>query len=198
MVHVANMSSQLFTVMFLMIPPVILEPASWHCIVHEWYCTRLLSMLLGRNTGRQTASVRRHERNSLDPRKGDFLKLMMRASRFVLERACSAVCPSVLSLSNGSTRHSCVAAVCDSFIGSYFEVMNGHDVENYSWGGKDSKYNTEWNCQVVCAFSIVSNPILRKTQNLEEENWCGTHSETLGGDFCLFSEPGSVPYWVKL
>jgi len=34
----------------------------------------------GGNTGQQSAGVRRHERNSLDPRKDDFLKLMMQSS----------------------------------------------------------------------------------------------------------------------
>jgi hypothetical protein len=36
----------------------------------------------GKNTRQQSVSVRRHEGNSLDPRKDDFLKLMMQSSRF--------------------------------------------------------------------------------------------------------------------
>jgi hypothetical protein len=36
----------------------------------------------GGNTQQQSAGVRRHEGNSLDPRKDDFLKSMMQSSRF--------------------------------------------------------------------------------------------------------------------
>jgi hypothetical protein len=36
----------------------------------------------GRNTRQQSVGVRRHEGNSLDPRKDNFLKLMMQSSRF--------------------------------------------------------------------------------------------------------------------
>jgi hypothetical protein len=36
----------------------------------------------GRNTRQQSAGMRRHKGNSLDPRKDDFLKLMMQSSRF--------------------------------------------------------------------------------------------------------------------
>jgi hypothetical protein len=36
----------------------------------------------GRNRRQQSVSVRCHEGNSLDPRKDDFLKLMMQSSRF--------------------------------------------------------------------------------------------------------------------
>src|SRR5215510_5653525 len=36
----------------------------------------------GRNTRQRSAGVRRHEGNSLDPRKYNFLKLMMQYSRF--------------------------------------------------------------------------------------------------------------------
>jgi hypothetical protein len=36
----------------------------------------------GRNTMQQSAGVRRHEGNSVDPRKDNFLKLMMQSSRF--------------------------------------------------------------------------------------------------------------------
>jgi hypothetical protein len=39
----------------------------------------------GGNKRQQSMSVRHRERNSLDPRKGDFLKLMMQSSR-ILER----------------------------------------------------------------------------------------------------------------
>jgi len=35
----------------------------------------------GGNTRQRLAGVRRHERNSLDPRKDDFLKLLMQSSR---------------------------------------------------------------------------------------------------------------------
>jgi hypothetical protein len=38
--------------------------------------------ICGGNTRQQSAGVRRHEGNSLDPRKDDFLKLMMQSSRF--------------------------------------------------------------------------------------------------------------------
>jgi hypothetical protein len=36
----------------------------------------------GGNTRQQSAGVRRHEGNSVDPRKDDFMKLMMQSSRF--------------------------------------------------------------------------------------------------------------------
>jgi hypothetical protein len=36
----------------------------------------------GGNTTQQSAGVRRHEGNSLDPRKDDLLKLMVQSSRF--------------------------------------------------------------------------------------------------------------------
>jgi len=36
----------------------------------------------GGNTRQRSAGVRHHEGNSLDPRKDDFLKLMMQSSRF--------------------------------------------------------------------------------------------------------------------
>jgi hypothetical protein len=36
----------------------------------------------GRNTRQRSAGVRRHEGNSLDPKKDDFLKLIMQFSRF--------------------------------------------------------------------------------------------------------------------
>jgi hypothetical protein len=36
----------------------------------------------GGNTRQQSAGVRRHEANSLGPRKDDFLKLMMQSSGF--------------------------------------------------------------------------------------------------------------------
>ena len=36
----------------------------------------------GTNTRQRSAGVRRHEGNSLDPRKDDFLKLMIQSSRF--------------------------------------------------------------------------------------------------------------------
>jgi hypothetical protein len=38
---------------------------------------------LGRNTRQRSVGVWRHEGNSLDPRKDDFLKLMMQSSRFI-------------------------------------------------------------------------------------------------------------------
>jgi hypothetical protein len=41
----------------------------------------------GRNTRQRSAGVRRHEGNSLDPRKNDFLKLMMQSSRFFKRNA---------------------------------------------------------------------------------------------------------------
>jgi hypothetical protein len=37
----------------------------------------------GRNTRQRSACVRRHEGNLLDPRKDDFLKLMMQSSHFI-------------------------------------------------------------------------------------------------------------------
>jgi hypothetical protein len=40
----------------------------------------------GGNTRQQSAGVRHHEGNSMDPRKEDFLKLMMHSSRFLKER----------------------------------------------------------------------------------------------------------------
>ena len=40
----------------------------------------------GGNTRQCSAGVRRQERNSLDPRKDDFLKLMMQSSSFFCER----------------------------------------------------------------------------------------------------------------
>jgi hypothetical protein len=40
----------------------------------------------GGNTRQRSAGVRRHEGNSVDPRKDDFLKLMMQSSRFFFER----------------------------------------------------------------------------------------------------------------
>jgi hypothetical protein len=39
----------------------------------------------GRNTKQRSAGVRHHEGNSLDPRKDDFLKLMMQSSSFSRE-----------------------------------------------------------------------------------------------------------------
>jgi hypothetical protein len=39
----------------------------------------------GGNIRQQSANVRRHEGNSLDPRKDDFLKLMMQSSYFFKE-----------------------------------------------------------------------------------------------------------------
>jgi hypothetical protein len=39
----------------------------------------------GGNTRQQSAGVRHHEGNSLDPRKDDFLKLMMQSSHFLRE-----------------------------------------------------------------------------------------------------------------
>jgi hypothetical protein len=41
----------------------------------------------GGNTCQQSVGVRDHERNSLDPRKDDFLKLMMQSSRFFKREA---------------------------------------------------------------------------------------------------------------
>jgi hypothetical protein len=40
----------------------------------------------GGNTTQRSVGVRRHVGNSLDPRKDDFLKLMMQSSRFFQER----------------------------------------------------------------------------------------------------------------
>jgi hypothetical protein len=40
----------------------------------------------GRNTRQRSAGVRRHEGNSLGPKKDNFLKLMMQSSRFFQER----------------------------------------------------------------------------------------------------------------
>jgi hypothetical protein len=40
----------------------------------------------GGNTTQQSAGVRRNEGNSVDPRKDDFLKLMMQSSRFFFKR----------------------------------------------------------------------------------------------------------------
>ena len=40
----------------------------------------------GGNIRERSAGVRRHERNSLDPRKDDFLKLMMQSFKFFRER----------------------------------------------------------------------------------------------------------------
>ena len=42
----------------------------------------------GRSTRQQSADVRRHEGNSLDPRKDDFLKLMMQSSLFFKINYC--------------------------------------------------------------------------------------------------------------
>jgi hypothetical protein len=42
----------------------------------------------GGNTRQQSTGVRRHEGNSLDPRKDDFLKLMMQSSRFFKINYC--------------------------------------------------------------------------------------------------------------
>jgi hypothetical protein len=41
----------------------------------------------GRNTRQRSAGVRRHEGNSLDPRKDNFLKLMMQSSHFFKREA---------------------------------------------------------------------------------------------------------------
>jgi len=41
----------------------------------------------GGNTRQRSAGVRRHERNTLDPRKDNFLKLMMQASRSFMRDA---------------------------------------------------------------------------------------------------------------
>jgi len=41
----------------------------------------------GGNTRQRSAGVRRHERNSLDPRKDDILKFMMQFSRSVMRDA---------------------------------------------------------------------------------------------------------------
>jgi len=40
----------------------------------------------GRNTRQRSAGVRRHEGNLLDPRKDDFLKLIMQSSRFFQDK----------------------------------------------------------------------------------------------------------------
>jgi hypothetical protein len=40
----------------------------------------------GGNTRQRSAGVRHHEGNSLDPRKDDFLKLMMQSSHFLKKR----------------------------------------------------------------------------------------------------------------
>jgi hypothetical protein len=50
-----------------------------------------------RNTRQRSVGVRRHEGNSLDPRKDDFLKLMMQSSRFfkrvlIFYGTCLCVC----------------------------------------------------------------------------------------------------------
>jgi len=41
----------------------------------------------GRNTRQRSTGVRHHERNSLDPRKDDFLKLIMQSSCFFMTDA---------------------------------------------------------------------------------------------------------------
>jgi hypothetical protein len=46
----------------------------------------------GRKTSQRSPGVRRHERNSLDPRKDDFLKLMMQSSRSLRETQDWTVC----------------------------------------------------------------------------------------------------------
>jgi hypothetical protein len=45
----------------------------------------------GGNTRQRSAGVRRHEGNSLDPRKDDFLKLMMQSSRFFKINYCTVL-----------------------------------------------------------------------------------------------------------
>jgi hypothetical protein len=46
----------------------------------------------GGNTTQRSVGVRRHEGNSLDPRKDDFLKLMMQSSSFSRETQDWTVC----------------------------------------------------------------------------------------------------------
>jgi hypothetical protein len=46
----------------------------------------------GGNTRQQSAGVRRHEGNSVDPTKDDFLKLMMQSSHFSREIQDWTVC----------------------------------------------------------------------------------------------------------
>ena len=41
----------------------------------------------GGNTRQRSAGLRRHERNSLDPRKDNFLKMMMHSSSFLVRDA---------------------------------------------------------------------------------------------------------------
>jgi hypothetical protein len=43
----------------------------------------------GRNIRQRSAGVRRHKGNSLDPRKDDFLKLMMQSSHFLKINYCT-------------------------------------------------------------------------------------------------------------
>jgi hypothetical protein len=50
----------------------------------------------GGNTRQRSAGVRCHEGNSLDPRKDDFLKLMMQSSLFFFKRDARLDCLQVM------------------------------------------------------------------------------------------------------
>jgi hypothetical protein len=53
----------------------------------------------GGNTRQRSAGVRRDEGNSLDPRKDDFLKLMMQSSRFFKIKYCIVLMARTAALS---------------------------------------------------------------------------------------------------